>query len=381
MILDEKIRRDLVTAASAVAWTPPTRPDVIRRRGRRRQVRRRVVWGVASLGVLLAVVALGVPFDPNPLSPADTADVAVVEIADLAVAVTSADPVSTDPDVWIGLPGPAPLFDTSDLGPDLSFTPGEPMPGDLDERNMRNDGWPTAIRAVYLGDLDGEPFYLYSAPAPSIWDTIFEIVGGNFSGDVMGTSLSCCSGGDMDHVEGLPGLGHSSTMTTELTHAEWLGLTTDVSVVAYRIDGEPYGWQTPVGGVSSLALDEYPSEYLAVAFDSRGREVDRFGPLVFDSSIGFTESVQESTPPPNVEVIEDWAPMATDGTEIQVDELSTRLKDAIVPQSGDRFFLVTAEGGDVVILIRNKTTHAYSESCQALASLDLPPRIGGTCLD
>jgi hypothetical protein len=332
---------------------------------------------VGSSVVVLVVLALTVPFDPNPISPADTKDVAVVEIADLAVAVEDPNPVLTDPDVWIGLPGPAPLFDTTDLGPDLSFTPGEPAVGDMSEDNMQNDGWPTAIRAVYLGDLDGEPFYLYSAPAPSIWDTIFEIVGGNFSGDVMGTTLSCCSGGDMDHIEGLPGLGHSKTMTTERTHTEWLGLTTDVSVVAYRVDDEPYGWQTPVGGVSSLALDEYPKEFEMIAFDVSGREVERFGPIELEP---IPEDAVVETVPENVTVIEDWAP-GPDGTEIEAADLSASLNEAIVPKPGDRFFSIPTDSGEVVILVRNTTTHAYAETCEALASVDLPAGMGGTCLD
>ena len=37
--------------------------------------------------------------------------------------------------------------------------------------------------------------------------------------------------------------------------------------------------------------------------------------------------------------------------------------------------------GDVVILIRQTMAHAYSETCQSLASLDLPPGIGRTCLE
>lgn len=78
---------------------------------------------------------------------------------------------------------------------------------------------------------------------------------------------------------------------------------------------------------------------------------------------------------------DDWIPMATDGTETQPDEQSFRLKEAIVPQSGDRFFPVPVEGGDVVILIRQTMAHAYSETCQSLASLDLPPGIGRTCLE
>ena len=373
MTLDEKIRSTLEGTASRVEYVTPRSPEEIRRRGRRRQTRRRVVWTVPVVMIVLGVLAVTVPFDPNPRSPATSPDIDTVEVADLAVAVTDPDPVSTDPDVWLGLRGPSPSFDTSELGPNLSFTTGEPSAGDIDDR---------VIRAVYLGELEGEPFYIYSTPAPSIWDRIFEVVYGNFSGDTLGTSLNCCSGGDMDHGW-LPGISHSISsedgiVTSEVITAEWLGLSSDVSVVAYQLDGVFIGWQTPVGGVSSLRLDRRPDDYLAIAFDASGRELDRFGvelePL---SAYPDDEAPSESLPPGA-----DWAPLTSEGSEIARDEIPTEeLREEISPQAGDRVFLVPVDDGEIVVLVRRGTSHAYAQSCAVLDGVDLPPGWQATCLD
>jgi len=319
--LDEKLRSTLEGTASTVAYVAATSPEEIKRRGRRRKARRRIVWTVPAVVLILGALAVTVPFDPNPRSPATTSNVDTVEIGDLAVAVTDSEPVLEDPDIWLGLPGPVPMFNTAPLGADLSFTAGQPSVGDLEGRNMPHDGWPTPRRGVYLGELDGEPFYIFSAPAPSIWDHIFEVLGGNFSGDVLGTSLNCCTGGDMDHGEWLPGIGgtfssEGGVMTSEVITAEWLGLSTDVSVVAYQLDGEFIGWQTPVGGVSSLRLDRWPDEYLGVAFDATGRELDRFGLQLEPLPDPGLAAAPETLPPGA-----DWAPITTDGSEISADEI------------------------------------------------------------
>jgi hypothetical protein len=325
---------------------------------------------------VLGTVALALPYDPNSIDPATTHDVDSVEISDLAVAVTDSEPVSTDPDVWLGLPGPSPEFDTSPLGPDLSFAPGEPMPGDLSDR---------ASRAVYLGDLDGEQFYIYSTPAPSIWDRISEVTYGNFSGDVLGTSHTCCSGGDMDHEEGLPGL--SSLQTTgepDLIVAEWLGLSLDVSVVAYQADGVFVGWQTPVGGASSIRLEEIPDEYAFIAFDVHGQEVNRFQPLP-RSSMGDVpgSSMEGGSESTSTLPGSDWAPLTNDGAEIVPDEIpSDELRALIGPQPGDRLFLVPVEGDEIVVLVRGvDVPHTYATSCELLAAIDLPEGWSETCLD
>jgi len=374
MTLDEKIRSTLEDTASRVAYVPTTSPDEIKRRGRRRKARRRIVWTVPALVLILGVLAVTVPFDPNPRSPATSPDVDTIEIADLAVAVTESEPNSTDPDIWLGLKGPSPLFDTSALGPDLSFAPGEPSAGDIGDR---------VVRAVYLGELDGEPFYVYSTPAPSIWDRIFEVVDGNFSGDVLGTSLTCCSGGDMDHGEGLPGFSHGystegGVVTDETITAEWLGLSTDVSVVAYQLDGVFIGWQTPVGGVSSVRLSERPEEYLAIALDASGRELDRFGTELRPLS----DYPGDETPSESLLPGADWAPMTSKGSEIEPETIpGGLLRVEIDPQPGDRLFLVPVDGGEIVVRVRNGTPHVFAESCTALDGVELPPGWESTCLE
>ena len=378
MTLDEKIRSTLEGAASRVPYVATTASDEIKRRGRRRRMRRRAAWSVPVVIVAVGALALTIPFDPNPRSPAATQGVDIVEIADLAVAVTESEPISTDPDIWLGLKGPSPQFDTSALGPDLSFSAGEPSAGDFGDGVVDR-----VVRAVYLGELEDEPFYIYSTPAPSIWDRIFEVVFGNFSGDTLGTSLNCCSGGDMDHDGGLPGFSHSissedGVVTREVITAEWLGLSTDVSVVAYQLDGSFIGWQTPVGGVTSLSLSHRPDDYLAIAFDASGRELDRFGtelePLTDDPE---PETPSESLPPGA-----DWAPMTSEGSEIGPGDIAIEtLEEEIDPQPGDRLFLVPVNGGETIVRVRDGVPHVFAESCQVLSGVDLPPGWDSSCLD
>jgi hypothetical protein len=369
MTLDQRIRSDLETAAAAVPHAAPMPVEQIRERGRRRQRARWVGWGLAGVG-LFSGLALVVSFvDPGRIDPADTFSIDTVEIADVAVPVVDDDPVSTDPDVWIGLPGPEPLFDTSTLGEDLSFTPGEPAVGDLGDR---------VTRAVYLGELDGEPFYIYSSPAPSIWDRIFEVFEGNFSGDTLGTSLSCCSGGEMDYEGGLPGFGYSSTSgEIDVIHAEWLGLSPAVSVVAYQFDGVPVGWQTPVGGVTSIRPDDVPAEIVYVAYDSVGREVNRFEPGPMSRAPLGSEDVL-----PAEAAGADWAPLTSEGIEIRAGDISDEeLRDTVEPLPTDRLFLVTLTDGDLIVRVRAETVHVFTRSCVFVDGIDLPAGWPTTCLE
>jgi hypothetical protein len=377
MTLGQRIRADLETAAAAVPHAAPMPVEQIRERGRRRQRSRRVVLALAGVGLFSGLVLAAGSLDPGRIDPASAFSIDTVEIADLAVPVVDEEPVATDPDIWIGLPGPEPLFDTSMLGEDLSFDPGEPAAGDLDERNMHNDGWPTSTRAVYLGELEGEPFYIYSAPAPSIWDRISEVISGNFSGDTLGTSLSCCSGGDMDHEGGLPGFSFSQTSgEPDLIVAEWLGLSPAVSVVAYEMDGIAVGWQTPVGGVSSIRLDQVPAEIAFVAYDRLGTEVNRFEP----------GSRNDARSGPEANLLEDiagadWAPLNSEGSEIEAGDIGDEeLRDAVEPLPTDRLFLVPIDGEDLIVRVRGGNAHVFARSCFFLDTVDLPIGWPTTCL-
>lgn len=247
------------------------------RRGKRRRRTRRTVWAGAVLALAFLFVMFPLPYDPNPKAIAGAYEIpAAIEISDLEVAVESLTPLLTDPDVWIGWMHPTPEFDTTDLGIDLTFTQGEPAPADLSDK---------VLSAVYLGDYEGEPFYIYSRPPPTIYDRASEIILGNLSGEILGTMHGCCSGGDMDTEEGLPGMSGQRTGNEEpLITAEWLGLNPDISVVAIRVDDQYFGWQTPVGGVISMRLAYDPgAEVSLVAFTADGQEVERYGPWpIFD---------------------------------------------------------------------------------------------------
>jgi hypothetical protein len=244
----------------------------VMRRGRRRRASRKIAVSLVVVAAMLLFVMFPVPFDPNPVALAGSYEIpAAVEISDLEVAVEDQTPSLENPDVWIGYVHPAPKFDTSNLGPNLSFTPGAPSASDLGDR---------VLSAVYLGDLDGEPFYIYAVDPPTMIDRVTEIADGALSGEILGTTHGCCSGGDMDIPDGLPGMSTVRTGTEPpIVTAEWLGLTPNVSVVAYKIGNSFVGWQTPVGGVASVRLDHEPGvEVTLVAYAADGQEIKEFGP-------------------------------------------------------------------------------------------------------
>lgn len=315
------------------------------------------VGAVLLFGVAAWFVSGG--YDPNAIDPATTHDVETVEIADLAVAVLESEPVLTQPNVWLGLPGPAPEFDTSEFGPDFSFTKGEPSTDHLGDH---------VVEAVYLGDLDDKPFYIYSQDAPSIFDWFSEVIFGNPSGDILGTSLSCCSGSDMDQERGLPGLTASQTSgEPPVIVAEWLGLSPDVSMVAYQFDGEFIGWQTPVGGAVSIRLEKAPTEYVLIAYDPHGRELDRFGP---HETIPLGDDGRETFL------------LARGAVEITADEIPTaELSEVMSPTATDKLFaLPTGDFQVIVVLSTEGPPHVYATSCEVLEQAEVLSW-PGTCLE
>jgi hypothetical protein len=272
----ETIAKHIEREMAAVPDTDSSIGAVVRRGSRRRRARR-AAWAIGVLGLAFLFVMFPVPYDPNPKAIAGEYEIpAAVEISDLEVAVESQTPASTDPDVWIGWMHPAPEFDTTNFGPNRTFTAGEPAAADLSDK---------VLSAVYLGDYEGEPFYIYSVAPPTIQDRVSEIATGNLSGEILGTNHGCCSGGDMDREEGLPGLSGERTGDEEpLITAELLGLNPNVSVVAVQVDDQFIGWQTPVGGVISMRLAYDPgAKVTLVAFTPDGKEIQRYGPWpIFD---------------------------------------------------------------------------------------------------
>lgn len=362
MSLEERVTSTLKEAGDRIT---PREPSPVRHRvppPSSRRLRHPIaafLAGALAVLILGAVALLAGPFDPNAIDPATTHDVETVEIADLAVTVVDTEPARENPSVWIGRPGPSPQFDTSRLGPDLSFARGEPGPEDLDDQ---------VTRAVYIGELDDEPFYIYAQRAPSIFDWFSEVIFGNFSGQVMGTSLSCCTGGDMDREGGFAGVSGSQTGNEQpVIIAEWLGLSPDVSVVAYQFDGEFVGWQIPVGGVSSIHPAVIPGEYVLIAYDANGREVDRSGPYS-GPVFGDTASISLI--------------LTRDGVEIRPEDIPTEdLRNLIDLRPTDRVFAVPNGEFQVYVVVSEVgRPHVYATSCDVLESAGM---LGwsGACLE
>jgi hypothetical protein len=160
-------------------------------------------------------------------------------------------------------------------------------------------------------------------------------------------------------------------------HAEWLGLSPAVSVVAYQFDGVPFGWQTPVGGISAIRVDEVPAEMAFVAYDSVGREVDRFRPVPMNPASSGSEGILPEDVPGA-----DWAPLTSEGIEIRADDMSDEeLRDTVEPLPTDRLFLVTLDDGELIVRVRAETAHVFARSCDFLESVDLPPGWPTTCLE
>lgn len=256
--------------------------EPIMRKGRRRRRLRRSV-------VALVVVALLYPLAwvPALVTRQLVADGGVTEVAVamIPVSVSGRDGTSG---IWIGAPGPTPRFDTSELGPDLSLARGEPDRQDF-------EGPVPADTVVYLGDLGDEPIYIYSRPPPSVWDLVSEYLFGNWSGKIYGTSLSCCSSNADVPEQGLPGVSGWMAGKESGGVGEWLALPREAAVVAYEVDGEPLGWQRPVGRAVMTVIDfEQRAELSMTVYDSSGAVLMEFDPS--DGLSGTAPAISEPDP-------------------------------------------------------------------------------------
>ena len=104
--------------------------------------------GVAALLLIYSVVQRGLG------DVSDLGDTSVVRVGPVDVPISQPEPVAVGPDRFLGLVGPEPSFDTSDLGPDLSFQLGEPDFSQHEDEDI--------LRAVYLGnDVNGHSYWIY----------------------------------------------------------------------------------------------------------------------------------------------------------------------------------------------------------------------------
>ena len=205
--------------------------------------------------VIVAVVVLVAVAAPSGSVSTDEDGVHSLEIAMLTVPVADTEPIIEIPDQFVGVPHPPPLFDTTDLGLDLTLRqkPDDLEPLDSDE----------VLRAIYLGhDTNGGAYYVWQTGSPNFRQLLGQIVADFGSFGRLGSSYGTLATGgglfDSSMEESIAQIGmptgslSSGTGQPAILVAEWHGLPDEVAAVVFYQDGEPLGWQTPVSGTVAL---------------------------------------------------------------------------------------------------------------------------------
>jgi hypothetical protein len=169
----------------------------------------------------------------------------------------------SDATVWEASPAPQAEFDTSSLGPDWSFSPGQPpltafagLEGDV----------------VYLGDQNGQPMILHATATVerNVWDHIYAFFTGDGDRRVLDGTFPCCALGQEDR-DGTFDPGVLWPRPAGGPIVQWLGAPPSTSVVGVEVDGEPVSFQRPAGGIVTMELEMSPPFVVTItAFDSGG---------------------------------------------------------------------------------------------------------------
>lgn len=216
------------------------------------------IGGLLSLPVVgLALMAL-----VTSLSSVSTGedDAHMVDLALLSVQVADVQPITTDPDQFLGVPHSRPDFDTSALGPDLTFRQD---PDDLRALNPAQ-----ARRAVYLGhDQAGDPYYIWYVGSPNLRQRIGQIFADFGSVGRFGSSYGALVTGDGllrffydTHGERISesGLTYASLSSGSgqptVAVMEWHALPAEVAAVVFNLNGDVLGWQSPVSGTAAIQV-------------------------------------------------------------------------------------------------------------------------------
>jgi hypothetical protein len=287
MNVESAVRESLEVMAGELATPRRRGHHTAMQSGRRRRTVRRLGGVVLGLGV-----AYGLLLVPAAVTPSIVADGGATEVAVAMIPASVSGQAPGSEVVWLGEIGPEPQFDTSTLGPDLSFVPVDPDVAALEmlEGMGPSERHPDIV--VYLGEHEGEPMYLFSIAPPSVWDLLSEYVTGNWSGRIYGTSIDCCGSMATADVppDGMPGAG-SWARTNEAGviesggHLQWLALPPDTAVVSLSAGGIDLGWQRPIGRAAMLPLDASHLDDdglvvnpVMVAYAADGSELARYSP-------------------------------------------------------------------------------------------------------
>jgi len=237
-------------------------------------VNRRIVTilGVVA-GALLPLIVFVVLSIPSGQVVTSDDGAHTVELAMLTVPVADKEPLVEAPDQFLGVPHSAPEFDTSDLGPELTFSQD---PTDLEDLDPD-----LVLRAAYLGhDLNGDPYYIWQSGSPNLRQMIGQILADFGAVGRFQTSYGTLQIGDplwQNSIESTIGetgltagsISSSSNRPTTFT-AEWHALPADVAAVVLYEQGEPLGWQRPISGTAAFQFEYGDQDHLSVA---RGTEM------------------------------------------------------------------------------------------------------------
>lgn len=219
---------------------------------------RKLVTGLAVvigvLVLLIVVAALSIPSGSVATAEDGTHR---LEIAMLTVPIAEEEPELDAPDQFLGVPHPAPEFDTGDLGPDLTFSEDT---SDLPALNPDE-----VLRAVYLGrDINGDPYYIWHSGSPDLRRMIGQIIADFGAVGRLETSYGTEMGGEAFWENSLEttiaetglttGSISSSPEGTTFT-TEWHALPDEVAAVVLYDQGQPLGWQRPVSGTAAFQFD------------------------------------------------------------------------------------------------------------------------------
>ena len=249
-------------------------------RGRRRRFTIRMATAASVAAVVVLAVGVIAWLRPVERPVASGTDPIMLELpGGFTVDVGPESVESEGAIVYVGLPGPEPLFDTASLGTDISLSPRlasdliVPPSGNPLERNALH-----AAAMVYLGDINGAQIAL------SVSDGGFLGLGGESMCAFWGNGTPITGGGDCSISEG-PKTG----TTTDPPIGGWLvwtQLPEDTAAVHVELsDGTDY-WQQPVARTVFLNVP-----------GGRSLEGAALSALDADGNVIDTATPEHTTPP------------------------------------------------------------------------------------
>ena len=243
-------------------------------RGRRRRLATRVGVAVSMMALIFVAVGAVALLRPANRPVATGTDPIMLElVSGFAVGVGPDSAESEGAIVYVGLLGPEPFFDTTNLGTEIALTPRPasdlivpPKGNPLDRNALR------AAAMVYLGDINGAQIAL------SLSDSGFLGLGGESLCAFWGNGTQIAGGGDCYIIEG-PKTG----TTTDPPIGGWLvwtQLPKDTAAVQVELEDGTRYWQRPVARTVFLnAPDGRSLENAALsAVDSAGNVIQTATP-------------------------------------------------------------------------------------------------------